>query len=176
MKKTFYLLLVLLALSLCMTSCGLAVARPEAKKGEFDFSITYELNGEEQTFSALYVCEFDGTSWTLEGGDYARDWNSYTVGDYEGDTYSATIGKTEDGGDIILFFGVYPAYFMGDATGERGAPEPSLYISYPENEYGEIRIVNDPGEVEQLYGAKIIRYEYAEPIENTFKVFGIFEK
>ena len=61
-------------------------------------------------------------------------------------------------------------------AGDRGSPEPSLYISYPENEYGEIRVMNDPAEVEQIYGAKILHYQYAEPIDNTFKVFGIFEE
>ena len=116
------------------------------------------------------MCEYDGTSWSLDGG-YGRDWKARTEGDYEGETYSAIIGTTDDGGDIILFFGIYPEYFMNDSTADRGAPEPSVYISYPENEHGEIGLVNDPAEVEELYGAKIISYEYDEPIENSFGLF-----
>ena len=170
MKKIVVFLIVVLLLSFSLTSCGLTVPRPEIKEGEFDFSITYALNGEEKTFSAVYVCEYDGTSWSLDGG-YGRDWKARTEGDYEGETYSAIIGTTDDGGDIILFFGIYPEYFMNDSTADRGAPEPSVYISYPENEHGEIGLVNDPAEVEELYGAKIISYEYDAPIENSFGLF-----
>ena len=168
MKRTLIALVLVLTLACTLTSCGLQVPRPEIKEGRFDFSITYEIFGEVNTLSATYVCEFDGTSWSLDGG-YGRDWSAYTEGDYEGDDdYSAVIGKTEDGGDIILFFGIYPEYFMGDSTADRGAPEPSVYITYPENENGEIGLVNGPEEVEALCGAKIISYVYAEPLDNEF--------
>ena len=170
MKKLLSAISVLLLLSLCLSGCGLTVPRPEIKEGAFDFSITYELYGEEKTFSAVFKCEFDGTSWSLDGG-YGRDWKAWTEGDYTGDDYSAIIGNTEDGGDIILFFGVYAEYFMNDQTGDRGAPEPSVYIAYPENEHGEIGLVNIPEEVEALCGAKIISSEYAAPVRNTFGLF-----
>ena len=171
MKRKLVALILALTVVCMFTSCGFTVPRPEVKEGRFNFSITYELNGEEKTFSAVYVCEFDGTSWSLDGG-YGRDWKAHTEGDYEGDDdYSAVIGKTEDGGDIILFFGIYPEYFMGDSTADRGIPEPSVYISYPEDENGATGLVNDPIEVEELYGAKIISADYDEPIENTFGLF-----
>ena len=173
MKRMLSVAALLLLLALLLASCGLRVPRPKVKEGEFDFSITYELNGEVKTFSAVYVCEFDGTSWSIEGGDFSRDWKAWTEGDYEGDDYSAVIGQTEDGGDIILFFGVYAAYFMGDSTGDRGKPEPSLYIAYVENDGEEVTLVNDPDEVAEVYGAKIVSYEYAEPVENTFTLFGL---
>lgn len=171
MKKLLVALTLVILLSVMLTSCGLTVPRPEIKEAEFDFSITYELDGEEQTFSAVYVCEYDGVSWTVESGNYTRDWKDHVEGTYEGDDYSAVIGTTEDGGDIILFFGIYPQYFMNDLTADRGAPEPSIYVAYPENEYGEMKMVNDPAEVERLYGARIISSEYDAPIENTFSVF-----
>lgn len=170
MKKVVSALILVLLVSVMLTSCGLTVERPEVKKGEFNFSITYELYGEVKTLSAVYTCEFDGTSWSLDGG-YGRDWKSSTEGEYEGDdTYSAIIGKTEDGGDIILFFGIYPEYFMNDPASDRGEPEPSIYISYPENENGESGLVNIPEEVEALCGAKIISYKYDAPITNSFKL------
>ena len=171
MRKLLCALLLVLMVAVSFTSCGLTVERPEVKKGEFDFSITYELYGEVKTLSAVYICEFDGTSWSLDGG-YGRDWKSWTEGDYEGDDdYSAIIGTTEDGGDIILFFGIYPEYFMNDPASDRGGPEPSIYISYPENENGESGLVNIPEEVEALCGAKIVSCEYDLPIENSFGMF-----
>lgn len=169
MKRRLIALFLLLTLVGTLTGCGITVPRPEVEEGEFNFSITYEINGKVDTLSAVYMCEFDGVSWSVEGG-YGRDWKAHTEGDYEGDDYSAIIGTTEDGGDIVLFFGIYPEYFMNDSTGDRGAPEPSLYISYTldVDEYG---LVSDPLEVEEIYGAKIISYEYDAPIVNTFNLF-----
>ena len=169
MKRRLIALFLLLTLVGTLTGCGITVPRPEVEEGDFNFSITYEINGKVDTLSAVYMCEFDGVSWSVEGG-YGRDWKAHTEGDYEGDDYSAIIGTTEDGGDIVLFFGIYPEYFMNDSTGDRGAPEPSLYISYTldVDEYG---LVSDPLEVEEIYGAKIISYEYDAPIVNTFNLF-----
>ena len=169
MKRRLIALFLLLTLVSTLTGCGITVPRPEVEEGEFNFSITYEINGKVDTLSAVYMCEFDGVSWSVEGG-YGRDWKAHTEGDYKGDDYSAIIGTTEDGGDIVLFFGIYPEYFMNDSTGDRGAPEPSLYISYTldVDEYG---LVSDPLEVEEIYGAKIISYEYDAPIVNTFNLF-----
>ena len=169
MKRRLIALFLLLTLVGTLTGCGITVPRPEVEEGNFNFSITYEINGKVDTLSAVYMCEFDGVSWSVEGG-YGRDWKAHTEGDYEGDDYSAIIGTTEDGGDIVLFFGIYPEYFMNDSTGDRGAPEPSLYISYTldVDEYG---LVSDPLEVEEIYGAKIISYEYDAPIVNTFNLF-----
>ena len=171
MKKIIMLFAVVLLVSLLLSSCGLAVPRPEVKEGRFDFSITYELNGEVKTLECVYVCEFDGTSWSIEGGDYSRDWKSHTEGDFEGDDYSAVIGKTEDGGDIILFFGIYPEYFMGDSEmGGRGAPEPDIYISYDRGE-GVCDLIQEDDVIEEVYGVKLLDYEYDEPIENSFTLF-----
>ena len=170
MKRILIALILVLTFACTLTSCGLTVPRPEVKEGQFDFSITYEINGKVDTLVAVYSCEFEGVSWSIDGG-YGRDWNAHTEGDYEGDDYSAVVGKTEDGGDIILFFGIYPEYFMNDSAGDRGVPEPSLYIAYSENDGAEVGLVNDSSEVAEIYGAKIISYEYDEPIKNTFALF-----
>ena len=171
MKKRLLALILVLAIVSMLTGCGLAVPRPDIKDGRFDFSITYRIGEEVETFSAVYVCEFDGTSWSLEGGSFYREWADYVEGDYEGDDYCAVIGTTDDGGDIILFFGIYPEYFMGDSTGDRGVPTPEVYITYPEDEDGASRVVAMPDEVEEIYGVKIISYEYDAPVENTFTLF-----
>lgn len=171
MKRKLLALFFVLMLVCTLASCGLVVPRPEIKEGSFDVSITYEINGEIKTFSSTYECKFDGTSWSIEGGNFSRDWADNLVADHEGDDYSAIVGTTDDGGNIILFFGIYPEYFMGDSTGDRNAPEPQIYVTYPEDEHGATALVADPVEVEEIYGAKIISYEYDAPIENTFTLF-----
>ena len=171
MRRKLIALILALLLAGMFTSCGLEVPHPEVKEGRFDIAITYELGGEVKTLNAVYICEFGGTSWTLEGAYYSRDWKTHTEGDYEGDDNSAIIGRTEDGGEIVIFFGLYPEYFMGDPeTGDMGIPEPELYICFEEGD-GASSYVSDPHEMEERYGVKLISYEYDAPIENSFGLF-----
>lgn len=172
MKRLFGIVLLAFISIIVLSGCGIEVPRPEVKEGRFDLSITYEIGGEAETLSVVYVCEFKGTSWTLDSGYASRDWRGYAEGDYEGDYNSAIVGTTEDGGDIILFFGVYPEYFMGDPEiGDSGIPEPSIYIVYPEDENGASSFVTEKEELKEVYGISIISYEYDEPIENSFSIF-----
>ena len=55
MKKIFTAFVALLLFSVCLTSCGLTMPRPEVKEGSFDFTVTYELNGEVKTVKDTYV-------------------------------------------------------------------------------------------------------------------------
>ena len=167
MKKIISTLALLLLLSICMTSCGLTVPRPAVKEGQFNFSVTYTMNGETKTVSGVYACEYDGTSWALDSGSH-RDWSGYIVG---GMKMELEIGTTEDGGTVILDLGLYPDYFMGeDVVGVMDVPAPKLVISYPEGEDG-VSVVMDEAEIEEIFGYKIVSYEYAAPIANTFALF-----
>ena len=56
-----------------LTGCGPDVPLPEVKEGIFDFTVTYELNGEVKTVKNTYVCKYKGVSMTLEGNSY-RAW------------------------------------------------------------------------------------------------------
>ena len=57
-------------------------------------------------------------------------------------------------------------------TGDKGTPEPCLTIRYPEDENGGVEIVTDARQIAENYGAKIISYDYDQPIENAFRLFG----
>lgn len=159
----FFLVLFLIG---TLASCGLSVPRPEIKEAEFDFSVTYELNGETKSVSGVYVCEFDGVSWVLDGG-YGRDWKGYIKdGSLEMNT---VIGTTEDGGKIVLDFGLHPTYFMSDPYSEAlEDPKPTLIINYSNDATGEESWIADEEAIAE-YGAKIISYDYDAPIQNNFK-------
>lgn len=169
MKKAFssFIGILLLATMLVsmLTGCGLQVPRPEIKKGEFAFTVTYELHGEVKTVSDVYVCEYDGIGWTLDGGHY-RVWRGYFKSGIE---ESFEIDRI---GDDVLWLDLdfYPAYFMGDPDWEwRGAPEPDLSVGITDDEgfYFEC----DTEIIEETYGAKLIGCEYDEPIVNSFSIF-----
>ena len=166
MKRVLCSAILIVLLITTLTSCGLDVPRPEVKSGEFDFTVTYEFNGETKTVSGVYVCEYAGLSWSLDGG-YHRDWSGYVRGNEE---EVVEIGTTEEGGKIALIFAFYPEYFMGDyVIGVHEPPAPYISITLVDDE--GMTIIHQPDEVEAICGAKIISYEYPSPIENSFGIF-----
>ena len=165
MKSKLVFLFLLIFIVGTLSSCGLDVPRPEVKSGEFNFSVTYEFNGEIKTVSGVYVCEYEGTDWALDSG-YYRDWDGYIKGDKDQKTLK--IGTTEDGGVIDIVLSFYPEYFMGDSEW-RGVPEPYLTVTHIEND--GVSIQNEAAFIQENYGAKIISYEYDAPIENSFSLF-----
>lgn len=154
-------------LACMLTGCGLTVPKPEIKEAEFDFSVTYEFNGERITISGVYVCEYSGTAWALDGG-YNREWNGYIKDGKTEDTFE--IGTTDAGDRVELRLAFIPEYFMGDFVddGNREVPKPYIAVILEDSE--GIRILHEPAEVEEYCGAKIIGYEYDEPIENSFGI------
>lgn len=168
MKKVFSILLLMLLLACMLTSCGLTVPRPAIKKGEFHFTVTYEYGGETKTVSGVYVCEYNGMEWALDGG-YYRDWTGYIQGGGADGDFIAI--DTVDGDEIILVLNLVPDYFMDDYNEELyDVPAPYIMIKdYCED--GGVGFIHDPKEIEEICGARIISYKYDEPIKNSFRIF-----
>ena len=175
MKKIFILVALVLLLSLSLTSCGVEPA-PKIKEGRFNFSITYEQWGELKTISGVFVCEYAGRSWTLEGGDFTRDWTGYVEGvENLHDTFYASVllYETDDGGEVLLDLSLSAAHFMGEPHLEDSVVEPLLYVVYSsEDNLTASMGASDEEEILELYGLKIVDYQYDAPIENSFGFFG----
>ena len=168
MKRTLSLFVLLALLISTLSGCGFTVPRPEIKEGRFEFFVTYEVDGEINTVSGVYVCEYNGTDWALDGGSH-RDWAGHIEGGLEDEI---EIGATDDGGTIVLAFHLYPDYFMGeDVSGGNGEPVPRLNVRYPYDEFGGMDFIQEAEIIEETYGARILYYEYGEPIENSFSLF-----
>ena len=167
MKRRFGALILLTALVFTLVGCGLIVERPEVKEGEFNFSVTYEINGEIKTISGVYVCEYDGIDRVLDGVDH-REWKGYIK---DGTTEEQIkLATAEDGGVVELNLHFAPEYFMGESYGDDDEPfSPSITVRL-EDEEG-LSFENDANLIAEVYGAKIISYEYDKPIENSFGVF-----
>ena len=166
---------IILALYLAATALllifGYGVKKPALQEQEFPFSITYTLDGEQKTVSGVFVCEYVGRSFTLEGGDFTREWKGYVEGvENLHDTYYATVcvGETDDGGEILLSLGVFAAHFMGEPDFADSVIEPSLFIVHSSEDNLSSESSDDPEELEGVYGLKIIDYHYDAPIENSF--------
>lgn len=164
MRKLFSFLLLTVMLVCTLSGCDSSVPQPEIKEGEFHFSVTYEFNGEEKTVSGVYVCTYTGTSWSLDGGPH-RSWKGYIKDGKVEEMFE--IGTTENGEKVELDLALCPEYFMDDfVEGYHEIPKPCLSVRLVDDE--GISFLYEPSEVEALCGAKIISYEYDEPIQNVF--------
>ena len=61
-------------------------SKPEVKHGEFPFELVYEYKGEQITIKDTIVCDYEGNSWSLDGGS-SRDWNCQLTNDDGYDQY-----------------------------------------------------------------------------------------
>lgn len=166
MKRILAFLMALLLFSFSLVSCKSSAPEPEIRSGEFNFSVTYRYGGETKTVSGVFVCEYAGLSWALDGG-YGRDWSGCIKGG-TADDY-VPIDTTDSGDEIILVLNLIPDYFMGDYSLDLyDIPKPYVKI-HQHTEEGGLRVIEDANSVEELCGAKIIRYHYDAPIVNSFK-------
>lgn len=165
MKKTLTALLTVIMLICLLSGCSFSVSQPEIKSGEFNFSVTYEFDGETKTISGIYECKYAGTSFALDGGAH-RSWEGRIKGDEVEDR--TVIGTTENGDTIELVLALIPEYFMDDfVEGYHEVPVPRLEVTVISEE--GMGGILDPDEIEECCGAKIVSYKYDEPIKNSFK-------
>ena len=163
MKRIISYLIMVFMLVSVLASCEVEPA-PNIKEGRFDVSVTYEVNGETKTLDLVYVCEYDGVDWTLEGTSY-RAWNGHFEGYEDGDIIE--VCEADDGSKIHLSFLIYAEYFMGE-------PEyiddfyPVVMTERIYYEDGTEMISSDQELIAAYYGVRIISLEYDKPIENTF--------
>ena len=160
MKKITSVIL-LLAISVILTSCGLDVPRPEVKEGRFNITVTYEHNGEVKKASAVYVCEYDGVNWWDINRDPYVNWKESFEGDIK-DGGVIPICNTDDGGEIFISLFLYPQYFMGDPEYADSTPLIRAELWYPDEQIDDAEVIAENG-------VKLISYEYDEPIENSYK-------
>ena len=143
------------------TGAFLTIPKPEVKEGEFDFALTYEVDGETKVIEGTYVCEFEGVSKALDG--IGRDWNGYIKGH---DGFTDYEIKTTDKGIIMVGLDICPEFFMSDPDyyimSGKDKPEPYLYIKSGETS-NEVFFDYTDDDV------KIISFEYDQSIENTYR-------
>ena len=167
MKKIKKLLVVTLMtlVTTLLSGCAAVVPLPKVKEGRFNFSVTYEINGEEKTYSGVYVCKYDGAYKTFVGEGI--DWKGYVENGEE--NCVIPIQTNEDG---IIYIDLYfvPEYFMGDPDAILfNVPAPALYMVYHNDDPDSASYETDQEILATNYGVRLVRYEYADPIENAFE-------
>ena len=168
--KIFVIVLSLIMFTSLLSGCLVKTLMPSIREEKFKFSVTYEIDGQEKTYLGIYVCKFAGIHTTFIGSGI--DWETYIENEPDMDIPI----QTNEDGVIYINLGFFPEYFMGEPYSEDyEAPKPNLYMIYHSDDPEELEITSEE-EVIAGYGVKIIDYEYAKPIENTFEESFVFSR
>jgi hypothetical protein len=153
--------LILSAVSCLITG---VIKEPMIKEHDFDYSVTYRLDGEVKTHKGSYQCNFighdgnDDPTLRLYDGVHKIDGNASS-------SSSFTVAQ-KDGVVLSIITELDAAYLMGD---------PDKYEYESGNEAPYLEAIDAEGysvEISEVFGAEIISWEYPEPIENSFKFVG----
>ena len=168
-KRIAVIFVVIMLITMLFSGCLANVPVPKIKEGRFDFSVTYEINGEERTSTGVYVCKYEGSYLSVYGS--GRDWKGYVE---NGDEWAMVAIHTNDDGVLYVELGFYPEYFMSDPDSVYyETPVPRLCFIYHSDDPDVISSTADEEEIFNTYGVKLTGYTYADPIENSYdKKFG----
>lgn len=136
------------------------VKEPVITEHDFDYSVTYQLNGETQTLEGVYRCSFTGL------GVRDRFYTGEFLTNASSDTSAVHTIAQKDDLELCIVTIFSDRYFMGDATKGDAHYDPYLAVFDQEGiEYGEEEML-------AKFDAEIISWEVAEPVENTFVFAG----
>ena len=160
------IIILVIGLILAITSCFLTgiIKEPTTKAHDFDYSVTYRIDGEVKTFEGTFRCSFKGhdihddPTLRLYDGVHTKDGNEFGA-------LWLTVAQKEDA-ELLMAVGLDAAYLMGD-------PDKYEYVHGNTDPYFEaIDAEGYSVEVSEKFDAEIISWEYPEPIENTFRFSG----
>ena len=152
------------------------VPKPEVTHGEIPFQLTYEINGETKVIEDTIVCEFDGFIVEGENGKY-RKWKTSLKNGNERLTLLdlRPLNEINEFGQTMLelyFYYGTAAYYMGDNTNPFARDAQGFdYVSY-EFQTADGKTGKSGYEAEEAYEKykiRLINWECAPPIENTFR-------
>lgn len=150
--------------------------KPEITYREFPFRLEYEINGENIVIEDVLICEFDGFKSLGAAGKY-RKWNIYTKSSGERMIKLLDVREKNDytdWGNQVLELCFDPGnaeYYMGDVEYRQRDGTMCEWVDYlhkkPDGTTGYSAFELD--EAWEKYKIRLISWEVAPPIENTFK-------
>ena len=170
-------LLAVLAMAWVLPSCSLQdrTSPPSITEGEFPFLMEYEYDGRTYVIEDVAVCTYEGLI-PDSGRDerfYADDLkqgSSMRVLTFAENTESfLTEGQINVSSYLLLDYG-YGGYYLGDPLGADRGPDFEYWETTlsPTGVKGTKVTHLTKEEAEEIFGIKILRFEFSEPIQNTF--------
>lgn len=166
-KMKLPIIILVIGLLLAVVSCLLTgiMKEPVIKEHEFNYSVTYSVDGEVKIHKGSYRCSFighdghDDPTLRLYDGVHKID------GNVSESSWFTVAHK--DGVELSLIINLDADYLMGD-------PDKYEYVSG--NEAPTLEATDAEGypvEISEVFNVEIISWEYPEPIENSFEFVGI---
>ena len=182
MKKIIAILfsmLIILSLSGCEKKYEPA---PQITEGEFPFVFEYELNGQRFLIEDTVVCRFEGydLSNPFPFIPYSRTWfaslksgeeEKRMIIEFDENTESALVsGRVNIESRVHLFYGS-GGYYLGDPEDAHRGPKIRYTEEYQTGPKESTVTGTDLNyeQLEELFGIKVIRFEFSTPIKNTFE-------
>ena len=152
------------------------LTEPEITSGEFPFVIEYEFEGETYIVEDTVVCSYEGndpSAWVPTRSysyDLKNDSNRLMI-EFDANTESLlTEGQINEESRIVWYYG-HGGYYLGDPKKTDRGPcinYVEIYNTSPKvSHHQTTKLTNE--QLEELFGIKIIRFEFSSPIENTFE-------
>ena len=166
-KMKLPIIILVIGLILAVASCFFTgiMKEPTIKEHEFDYSVTYSVDGEVKIHKGSYQCSFIGYDGHDDPTIRLYDGVHKVDGNVSESSWFTVAHK--DGIELSLIINLDADYLMGD-------PDKYEYVSGNEAPY--LEAIDAEGcsvEISEVFGAEIISWEYPEPIENSFKLVGI---
>ena len=168
---------------LCFSSCEKGYdPAPQITEGEFPFVLEYEMNGQKYLIEDTVVCKFDGydLSNPFPFLDYSRSWfQSLKSGEeekrlfleLEKNSESVLVkGRKNEESRVMLFYGS-GGYYLGDPEDADRGPCINYAEKYKTSEkvyHNQVTPLTNE-QLEEYFGIEIIKFEFSQPIENTFE-------
>lgn len=135
-------------------------AKPNVKHGEFPFELIYEYKGKQYALNDTIVCDYEGYSWSLDGGN-SRDWICEFSKDNE---YGQYYIDKENEPTLYIEVPQAPDYYMGDKEFSKEDAYPLImYIDEATGTYYQEKDKVD------VVGIKIIDWKPSKPLKNNIK-------
>lgn len=136
---------------------------PAITYGEFPFRLEYELNGQRMVIQDRLICEYAGVGSDEGRGKY-REWKEKLANGEERVTLLVVDENTE------IFYDPGPAYYyMGDMQERKSFIHkfPNALVMRKDGKFTTYSLI-EASELLQQYNIQLIRWEYTQPIENSF--------
>ena len=155
-----------LVLSLAACLFNNTILTPAIAEKDFNYSVTYKLNGETKTLEGVYKCKYDGYRQGQDPHDryYTEE---YTV---DGETTASrtyTIAE-KDGIELYIVTSLDAHYLMGDTDNDSWSPLEDPFLEAEDQQDNEL----EQTQMLEMFDAEIISWEYPEPVKNTFAFSG----
>lgn len=159
------LMIIAAGLVLCLVACLFAgmIKAPVITEQDFNYAVTYQINGETKTIEDVYRVRFVSTG---KGTDpHYRYYEGFYLADPNTGEPAHHVLANQDGLKLRVVFTFPHDYLMGDSdiaeTYNGAIPDPYLAA------YDSMGVEYTDEETLEKFGAELISWETPQPIENN---------